>query len=93
MGKKNLENPNFRLFPTKKEPVSGRKGEKGIDDVRSDGVPPYSVSIKAHQEHRKFCQELGNGTTSIDPIKAKEDAQKKFTESRIAGRNGRGEKP
>lgn len=39
-------------------PIGGRKGKKGVDDIRPDGIC-YVTSIKSHQ---KFCESLGNGT-------------------------------
>ncbi|MGN1310212.1 MAG: hypothetical protein ACI4VP_00615 [Clostridia bacterium] len=89
MKKKKIEDPSFKIFPTKIDPVGGRKGEKGIDDIRPSG-PSYIQSIEAH---KNFCESLGNGTINPNTEKATKEAQEKFTESRIAGRSGRGERP
>ncbi len=70
-------------------PIGGRKGENHVDDIRPQGMC-YSNSI---EEHKKFCESLGNGTIQTDVETAKEEAQRIYTETRIAGRNGRGERP
>ena len=89
MKKRKIEDPSFKIFPTKIDPVGGRKGEQGIDDIRPSG-PSYSESIAAHQA---FCEGLGNGTLNPNEKQAGKEAQRKYTESRLAGRNGRGERP
>ncbi len=43
-------------------PIGGRRGEKGIDDIRPDGIC-YADSINAH---RKFCESLGNRTINTN---------------------------
>ena len=89
-----FENPSIKRIKTRRDvPVGGRpEGATSIDDVRSS--ISYAESIEAHKEaHKNFCESLGNGTINPNTEKATKEAQEKFTESRIAGRSGRGERP
>ena len=87
MARKKLDNPYMKKFITRKdEPIGGRRP----DSERPDGVIPYSVSIAAHKD---FCEQLGNGSIKVDNKQAKESMQQQFTNERLAGRSGRGEKP
>ena len=88
-----FEKPDLKTFIGTNGSHGGRKGENKVDDVRPDGLSYYQ-SIVAHKGHQDFCTQLGNGILSTNEAQALENAkQKAYTEERIAGRSGRGEKP
>ena len=55
-------------------PIGGRRGEKGIDDVRPEGIC-YAKSIEAH---RRFCESLGNGKINSNYEQASNNTIQQF---------------
>lgn len=81
-----MEKPELKIYPRTKEYYGGREGEgPGVDSNRPD-VIPYPQSIAA------FRDSLKKGV-QVDENQALKQANEKYTEERLIGRNGRGERP
>ena len=88
-----FKKPDLKAFIGTNGTHGGRKGKDNIDGERPDGLS-YYASIEARKAHADFCKKLGNGTLPTYEVQTQQETvQKAYTESRIAGRSGRGEKP